>query len=183
MTRISLAIVLVPGPLRNTKLTYCPGIAALTKKPEDSGYEISGGSRGGAWGAAPPPPSHLILDQTEAQRAEKIFLGDQPPPYLRVWMTATPPSTYLKVWIRHWRLPTVLSEEKKLAGHFFSYFMSLFRQGFSFSFEQFVSAEFGISNILPKLRIADRNWNRRRFELSVFCCKPKESWGRFKVQG
>ena len=25
-------------------------------------------------------------------------------------------------------------------------------------------------------------WNRRRVELSAFCRKPKESWGRFKVQ-
>ena len=41
-------------------------------------------------GGAPPP---LFLDQTEAQRAAKIFLGDPPPPppYLRVWMTAPPP--------------------------------------------------------------------------------------------
>ena len=35
----------------------------------------------------------LFLDQTEAQRAEKIFFGD-PPPYQRFWMTAPP---YLKV--------------------------------------------------------------------------------------
>ena len=28
---------------------------------------------GGAWGSAPPPP--LFLDQTEARRAEKKFLG------------------------------------------------------------------------------------------------------------
>ena len=39
----------------------------------------------------------LFLDQTEAQRAEKIFFGD-PPPYQRFWMTAPP---YLKVWMRH----------------------------------------------------------------------------------
>ena len=45
-------------------------------------YSInSGGSRGG------PPPS--FLDQTEARRAEKSFLGTGHPPYLRVW-------------IRHW---------------------------------------------------------------------------------
>ena len=40
----------------------------------------------------------LFLDQTEAQRAEKIFFGD-PPPYQRFWMTVPPP--YLKVWMRH----------------------------------------------------------------------------------
>ena len=40
-------------------------------------------------GGAPPP---LFLDQTEAQRAAKIFLETfPPPPYLRVWMTAPPP--------------------------------------------------------------------------------------------
>ena len=55
---------------------------------------LSGGSRGGARGAQPPP---LFLDQNEAQRAEKNFfeagvpplpqgLDDRPPPYLRVWI-------------------------------------------------------------------------------------------------
>ena len=55
--------------------------------------------------SAPP----LFLDQTEARRAEKNFLGDcppPPPPYLRVWMTARarprPLPPYLNVWIRHW---------------------------------------------------------------------------------
>ena len=33
----------------------------------------------------------LFVDQTEAQRAQKNFLGDQAPPYLMVWMTAPPP--------------------------------------------------------------------------------------------
>ena len=36
----------------------------------------SGGSKGGARGARAPP---LFLDQTEAPRAKKIFLGDPPP--------------------------------------------------------------------------------------------------------
>ena len=59
---------------------------------------------GGSWGGAHPPPP-LFLDQTEAQRAKKILLGDRapplpPPPYLRVWMTGPP--AYLNVWIRHW---------------------------------------------------------------------------------
>ena len=49
----------------------------------------SGGSRGGARGAR--PPLLLFLDETEAQRAEKIFLETKPPP----------PPPYLKVWIRH----------------------------------------------------------------------------------
>ena len=49
----------------------------------------SGGSRGGAREAR----AHLlILDQTEAapEGQKKIFWGPfPPPPYLRVWMTAT----------------------------------------------------------------------------------------------
>ena len=54
---------------------------------------------GGAWGARTPPS---FLDQTEARRAEKkIFFDTGQPPYLRVWMTARPPPSYLKVWIRH----------------------------------------------------------------------------------
>ena len=40
-------------------------------------------------GPGGPPP--FFLDQTEARRAENIFLGDRSPPYLRVWMTPTPP--------------------------------------------------------------------------------------------
>ena len=43
-------------------------------------------------------PSPVFLDQTEARRAEKNFLGYRPPTYLRVWMTApplpAPPPTY-----------------------------------------------------------------------------------------
>ena len=54
------------------------------------------GSKGGPGGLTP-----LFLDQTEVQRAEKIFLRLSPPPhpYLRVWMTSTP--AYLKVWMCH----------------------------------------------------------------------------------
>ena len=42
----------------------------------------------GLGGPGPPPP--LFLDHTEAQRAEKIVLGDCPPPPYP-----------LIVWIRH----------------------------------------------------------------------------------
>ena len=42
-------------------------------------------------GEGPGGPAPFFLDQTEARRAENIFLGDRPPPYLRVWMTPTPP--------------------------------------------------------------------------------------------
>ena len=58
--------------------------------------KISGRSRGGAPGAW----SSLFVDQTEAQRAEKLFFETAPPPpYLRVWMTVATP--YLKVCIGH----------------------------------------------------------------------------------
>ena len=41
-------------------------------------WSFSGGSKGGARGARPPP---LFLDQIEARRAEKyIFFGDRGPP-------------------------------------------------------------------------------------------------------
>ena len=49
----------------------------------------------GPGGAARP----LLLDQTEARRAEKFLFKTGPPLYLRVWMTG--PHPYLKVWIRH----------------------------------------------------------------------------------
>ena len=47
-------------------------------------------------------PLPLFLDQTEARRAKKHFFWRPPPPFLRIWMTATPPPLppYLKVWIR-----------------------------------------------------------------------------------
>ena len=61
-------------------------------------------------GAQPPNSLYLDqqrLDQTEARRADKNFLGDclphppppHPPPYLSVWMTAHP---HVTVWIPHW---------------------------------------------------------------------------------
>ena len=40
---------------------------------------------GGARGPWVPPP-HLFLVQTEARRAEKKFLWDRAPPYLKVWI-------------------------------------------------------------------------------------------------
>ena len=54
-------------------------------------WRIQGRGPGG------PPLSPLFLDQTQTG----------PPPYLRVWMTAPPPSTNLKVWIRQcqWQVP------------------------------------------------------------------------------
>ena len=45
-------------------------------------------------GPAPPPP--LLLDQTEARRAEKIVFWDAPPPLSNGLDDWDPP--YLKVW-------------------------------------------------------------------------------------
>ena len=41
-------------------------------------------------GPGGPPPPPLLLGQTDARRAEKK-IWDAAPPYLRVWMTPTPP--------------------------------------------------------------------------------------------
>ena len=64
--------------------------------------ECSGGSRGGARGARPPP---LFLDSTEARRAEKvIILGDHPRfhPLCKGLDDRDPP--FLKVWVWHWNV-------------------------------------------------------------------------------
>ena len=53
-------------------------------------------------------PDPLLLDQTEARRGEKKFLGgDRAPRYLGGWKNAPPPPPppYLKVWIRHCQRP------------------------------------------------------------------------------
>ena len=51
-------------------------------------------------GEGPGGPPPLVLDRTEARRAEKIFFWDCPPLLSQGLMTE--PSPYLKVWIRHW---------------------------------------------------------------------------------
>ena len=43
-------------------------------------FNFSGGSRGGAPPPPPPPPNPLVLDQTEAPRAEKKDVMTPPPP-------------------------------------------------------------------------------------------------------
>ena len=58
--------------LRNNSLQHATGRGTYTTL---LGVVSSGGFRGGARGARPP----LFLDQTEAQRGEKIFLGDRAP--------------------------------------------------------------------------------------------------------
>ena len=67
---------------------------ALVHEPHPKGLLFySGGSRGG-------PLPHLVLDQTEARRAEKIVYGDRP----RLLSQGLDPASprYLKVWIHHW---------------------------------------------------------------------------------
>ena len=54
------------------------------KKKRARKWQIQGRAPGG-----PGPP--LFLDQTEARRAKKKFLGDRFPPFLRVWMTGPTP--------------------------------------------------------------------------------------------
>ena len=59
----------------------------------------------------------LFLDQTEAQRAQKIFWGGTGPPLSKV--LDDPPPPHLKVWICHchwltykewsWKLKTVIN--------------------------------------------------------------------------
>ena len=48
-------------------------------------------NQGQIQGRGPGARRPLVLDQTEARRAEKPFFGDHPPPlYLRVWMSSPP---------------------------------------------------------------------------------------------
>ena len=75
---------------------------ALEHEPHPKGLLFySRGSRGG-------PLPLLVLDQTEARRAEKIVYGDRPPPPplsqgLDLFpLPPPPPPRYLKVWIHHW---------------------------------------------------------------------------------
>ena len=44
-----------------------------------SPMHYAGGSRGGPWYLPPPPPPYLVLDQTEAWRAENNFFWDRAP--------------------------------------------------------------------------------------------------------
>ena len=69
------------------------GASTLLSSPSD-------GSRGGAMGACLPPP--LILRPNWGPKGRNNFFGDCPP-YLRVWMTTTPPPSplHLKVWLRY----------------------------------------------------------------------------------
>ena len=65
----------------------------LDSIPDHLSVEFSGGSRGRARGSPPAPP--LFLDQTEARRAEKIFLVTAPLPHLSQGLDDPPPPPFL----------------------------------------------------------------------------------------
>ena len=50
-------------------------------------------------GARPPP---YFWTKLRPEGPKNIFFKPPSSPYLRVWMTPSPPPPYLKVWIRHW---------------------------------------------------------------------------------
>ena len=64
----------------------------------------------------------LFVDQTETRRAEKNFLGDWRPPYLRVWMTGPPslsecldpPLIRNRIWERKTRREGQMGRSKKM---------------------------------------------------------------------
>ena len=78
-------------PVRTTGILYA------TKGTAEPFSKLRWGrGRGSAWKREPYatllqgkcPSSPLFLDQTEARRAEKIFLETGPSPYLKVWIQA-----------------------------------------------------------------------------------------------
>ena len=69
----------------------------------------------GEWPRWPGPPPPFFLDKTEAQRAEKIFLGDQPPPPLISRSgSATVPVVRYAINIAHHGVKTVSIKAKIL---------------------------------------------------------------------
>ena len=76
------------GGVQNKAISERVGVASwgfclgALSKIDEQAISYSGGSREGG------PP--LFVDQTEAQRAKKLFLETAPPPYLRVWMSDPP---------------------------------------------------------------------------------------------
>ena len=50
------------------------------------------------WGNQGRGPLPLIFGPNCGRKGRK---KDRPPPYLRLWMTASPPLPYLYVWIHH----------------------------------------------------------------------------------
>ena len=87
----------------------------------------------------------LLLDQTKARRAEKTFL-ETAPTYLRVWMTAPPPTRYLKVWFRHcinvpdnrdggsWNLLTFLTHGLCFRELFYAFYLAGMKSVWSMTF-------------------------------------------------
>ena len=70
----------------------------------------------GEWPRWPGPPPPFFLDKTEAQRAEKIFLGDQPPPPPLISRSgsATVPVVRYAINIAHHGVKTVSIKAKIL---------------------------------------------------------------------
>ena len=60
----------------------------------------------------PPPP--LLLDQTEARGAGKIFFETGAPPPFSQGVDDRPPPPYLKVWIRHWLYILIMFIQKHI---------------------------------------------------------------------
>ena len=59
-------------------------------------------------GEGPGGPFHILFRQNWGPKVRKECVWDRPPlpPYLRIWMTASP--SYLKVWIHRWTLLVLL---------------------------------------------------------------------------
>ena len=79
----------------------------------------SGGPKGGAREACPPP---LFLDQTEVRRAEKMFLGPPPPPFLKVWVRHCVQSIFLYPSLCFYMTATFEAKRVFLGGIYFSFF-------------------------------------------------------------
>ena len=100
---IQMKAILSNTSLFKVVLTFVYNTLNCEHSNESYWAVISCGTAVADTGKGPPPP-FLILNQTDAQRAEKKIYDRPPPsptpfPYLRVWMTGPPP--YLMVWIRH----------------------------------------------------------------------------------
>ena len=84
--------------LSGTRINYGPYMHNEWARTAGTNSE-EGGTRKPSSASQVPPPL-LFLDQTEAQRAEKIFWRPAPlppPPYLRFWMTGPPLDLALSV--------------------------------------------------------------------------------------
>ena len=81
------------------------------RKQQAFRYPTSGGSRGAAGGARPPLFFYTKLRPERRKKKSGEIASHPHLTYLRVWITAPPPSPplpYLKVWIRH--CPLLISQ-------------------------------------------------------------------------